>query len=271
MIDLERNSRKELTPATGKRSRATSIYTPHQKDDFKISRSKFSDFLTCPKCFYLDRVKGLDSPGTPGWTLNETTDLLLKKEFDVCRKAQIPHRLFKRNGLDHLVPFRHQDMDKWRDALRHGLKAQFENSNIILTGGVDDIWQDTTDGKLVVVDYKSQANTKSLTPECYLSDPYHDGYKVQMDFYAYLLQKMDFDVSETSYFLVCNADRGAEGFFGKMNFTETFIPYIWSSDWVPGKVSEMTELINKTEVPEGNPSCKNCAYAKQRAAFETSV
>ena len=27
---------------------------------------------------------GLDAPGTPGWTLNETTDLLLKKEFDEC-------------------------------------------------------------------------------------------------------------------------------------------------------------------------------------------
>ena len=271
MIDLKRNLKKELVPANGMRSRTSSIYTPHQADEFKISRSKFSDFLTCPKCFYLDRVKGLDSPGTPGWTLNETTDRLLKKEFDVCREAQIPHRLFKENGLDHLVPFRHPDMDKWRDALRHGLMSRFENSNIILAGGVDDIWQNTKDDRLVVVDYKSQANTKPLTPDSYLADPYHEGYKVQMDFYAYLLQEMDFDVSETAYFLVCNADRGAEGFFGKMKFSETFIPYDWSSDWIPGKVSEMIDLINKTEVPEGNPSCKNCAYAKQRVAFETSV
>ena len=271
MIDLKRNSKKELVPASGLRSRASSIYTPHQADEFKISRSKFNDFLTCPRCFYLDRVKGLASPGMPGWTLNATTDLLLKKEFDVCREAQTPHRLFKENGLDHLVPFQHPDMDKWRDALRHGLMSRFENSSIILTGGVDDIWQDTNDGKLVVVDYKSQANSKPLTPESYLADAYHEGYKVQMDFYAYLLQEMDFDVSGTAYFLVCNADRDAEGFFGKMDFSETFIPYIWSSDWVPGKVLEMIDLINKTEVPEGNSSCNNCAYAKQRAAFETSV
>jgi hypothetical protein len=216
-------------------------------------------------------VKGLVSPGTPGWTLNETTDLLLTKEFDVCRAAQIPHRLFKENGLEHLVPFRHPDMDKWRDSLRHGLMSRFEKSNIILAGGVDDIWQDTTDNRLVVVDYKSQANTKSLTPDSYLSDPYHEGYKVQIDFYSYLLQKMNFDVSETAYFLVCNADRGADGFFGNMSFSETFVPYTWSSDWVPGKVSEMIDLINKTQVPEGNPSCKNCAYAKRRAAFESGV
>jgi ATP-dependent exoDNAse (exonuclease V) beta subunit len=158
---------------------------------------------------------GLEEPGTPGWTLNETTDLLLKQEFDVCREAQIPHRLFLENGLDHLVPFKHPEMDKWRDSLRHGLMHRFKDSNIILTGGVDDVWQDTTDRRLIVVDYKSQANTRSLDAESYLSDVYHAGYKIQMDFYAYLLQQMGFEVSETAYFLVCNADRTAKGFFGK--------------------------------------------------------
>ena len=82
MIDLKRNSKKDLVPATGVRSRRSSIYRPGQTDDFKISRGRFSNFLTCKRCFYLDRVMGLDAPGTPGWTLNETTDLLLKKEFD---------------------------------------------------------------------------------------------------------------------------------------------------------------------------------------------
>ena len=88
-------------------------------------------------------MKGLVSPGTPGWTLNETTDLLLKKEFDECRAAQLPHRLFKENGLEHFVPFRHPDLDSWRDSLHHGLMARFKSTNIILTGGIDDIWQDT--------------------------------------------------------------------------------------------------------------------------------
>ena len=39
-----------------------------------------------------------------------------------------------------------------------------------------------------------------------------------MDFYAFLLKEMGFEVDETSYFLVCNADRNAEGFYGKMDF-----------------------------------------------------
>ena len=40
-----------------------------------------------------------------------------------------------------------------------------------------------------------------------------------MDFYAFLL-KNGFSVGSTAYFLVCNADRAAEGFFGKMSFSK---------------------------------------------------
>jgi len=216
----------------------------------------------------MDRVVGLGSPGTPGWTLNETTDLLLKKEFDACRESQTPHRLFLENGLKHLVPFQHPEMDKWRDSLRHGLMTRFADTNIILTGGVDDIWQNTQNGKLVVADHKSQANTKELEPESSLSDLYKEGYKVQMDFYAFLLQQMGFEVEDTAYFLVCNADREADFFNGEMRFQEVLIPYRWNSGWIHNKVTEMIYLLNENNAPDANPSCKNCAYARQRSALE---
>ena len=79
MINLKRNNKQELVDAKGIR-KESSIYKPNQKENFKLSRSKFEDFLKCQRCFYLDRVKGLIRPGMPSWTLNETTDLLLKKE-----------------------------------------------------------------------------------------------------------------------------------------------------------------------------------------------
>ena len=132
MIDLKRNSKKELVTAKGIRSRESSIYVAHQENDFKVSRSKFHDFLTCKRCFYLDRVKGLDAPGTPGWTLNETTDLLLKKEFDICRKNQIPHEIFKKNNIDYLIPFQHGGyiFDKrWFD--RHAFDKAVQNAGIV--------------------------------------------------------------------------------------------------------------------------------------------
>ncbi len=268
MISLKRNGKGELVEATGIRVTAASIYTPQQTESFRISRGKFADFLSCARCFYLDRVRGLVSPSTPGWTLNETTDLLLKKEFDLARSARVPHRLFERFGLNHVVPFEHEEMDLWRDSLHHGLHHQFENSNIILHGGVDDIWLDQDEGKLIIVDYKSQASNYPVTTDAYLAGVYHQGYKIQMDFYAYLLTKMGFDVSPRGYFYVCNADRSAPGFAGQMTFDETLVPYEWASDWIEDKVQEMIEVLNSTELPEPTPSCENCAYAHQRAAIE---
>ena len=265
MINLKRNSKLELVEAKGIRSRASSIYTPNQIDDFKISRGKFNDFLTCQRCFYLDRVKGLQSPGMPGWSLNETTDILLKKEFDVCRAEQKPHRIFIENELDHLVPFKHPEMDNWRNSLSKGLISRFKETNIILSGGIDDIWQDIKTKELIVVDYKSQASNYEVRTNYYLASPYHEGYKIQMDFYNYLLTTMGFQVGTLSYFLVVNADRGADGFHGKLDFSETLVPYPHNITWITSKVDEMLELINQKTVPESNLSCENCAYSNQRA------
>ena len=268
MINLKRNSKLELVEAKGIRSRASSIYKPNQLEDFKISRGKFNDFLTCQRCFYLDRVKGFQSPGMPGWSLNETTDILLKKEFDICRTEQKPHRIFIENGLDHLVPFDHAEMDNWRNSLSKGLISRFKETNIILSGGIDDIWQDTKTKDLIVVDYKSQASNYEVRTNYYLASAYHQGYKVQMDFYNYLLTAMGLQVGPLSYFLVVNADRGADGFYGKMDFSETLVPYNHDISWITSKVEEMIALINQNKVPESNPSCENCAYAKQRAKLD---
>jgi len=268
MISLKRNSRGELIPATGKRSTASSSYNPNQKNDFKISRSKFSDFLTCPRCFYMDRVLGLAEPGTPGWALNSATDELLKREFDKCREEQTPHRLFEKYNLNHLVPFKHEEIDTWRDALRGGIIQRFEDTNIILTGGVDDIWLDTKTKELIVVDYKSQASLNEVEPITYLNNVYHEGYKIQMDFYNYLLTCKGFKTSSISYFLVVNADRTAEGFNEQMKFSETLIPYKNDYSWIPDKVREMIVTMNSKDIPESHISCENCAYARERSALE---
>jgi len=268
MISLKRNSKGELVPAPGKRSTDKSIYKPNQTEDFKLSRGKFSDFLSCPRCFYMDRVLGLAEPGMPGWALNSATDELLKKEFDECREKQIPHRLFKDYGLEHVVPFKHEEMDAWRDSLQRGLMHRFEDSNIILSGGVDDIWQDTNTQELIVVDYKSQASSEKVETESYLAGVYHQGYKIQMDFYNYLLQGMGFKTSAISYFLVVNADKTADGFYGNMKFSETLIPYKHDISWIRKKVIKMIELINLKTPPDGHASCENCAYIRQRSLSE---
>tara|TARA_B100001741_G_C16508706_1_gene578556 strand:- start:243 stop:1094 length:852 start_codon:yes stop_codon:yes gene_type:complete len=265
MISLKRNSKKQLVEATGIRTRKSSIYNPGQSEDFKISRSKFDDFLKCKKCFYLDRVKGFESPQIPQFKLNELTDKLFKKEFDLCREKGIPHRLFKNNNLEHLIPFKHKDIERWRDSLHYGLMAKYKTTNIILTGGVDDVLINKKNGKLVVVDYKSQVKKKEeLNTKSYLEDVYHQGYKTQLEFYSFLFKEMGFEVDQFGYFIVCNGSDETNEFNGIMKFDELIIPYELDDSWIPKKIDEMIKIINSKKIPSSNESCMNCAYARQR-------
>ena len=59
-----------------------------------------------------------------------------------------------------------------------------------------------------------------------------------MDFYAFLLKEMGFKVSNTSYFWFMLIE--TEGFNGKMNFSETLIPYECKTDWIP----ELRDMLN---------------------------
>ena len=81
---------------------------------------------------------------------------------------------------------------------------------------------------------------------------------------------MGFNVSRTGYFYVCNGDRAAAGFDGRIVFEETLVPYQWNVEWIEGKLAEMIQVLNSTELPEVNPSCENCAYANQRAIIEAA-
>jgi len=270
MISIKKNTKGEPQKASGRRSTAKSIYTPGQAEDFQVSRGKFDNFLTCPRCFYLERVSGLKEPDMPGWALNSLTDSLLKVEFDQCRSKGESHRILKAKGLDHIIPYNHPEMDQWRDSLRHGIKTRHKDTNIILQGGVDDLWIDTKTEEIIVVDYKSQAKNDEVVAWKYLSNVFHQGYKRQMDFYNYVLQQNGYKTSKTSYFLVVNGEFQESGFNGAMKFTEHLIPYENDTSWIEDKVDEMIACMNSTSVPPITESCENCAYARERAKEEGS-
>jgi len=268
VISLKRNGKGEFVKAKGLRTRSSTIYKPNQEEDFNISRGKFSDFLNCPRCFYIDRVTGIISPGTPGWTLNALTDTLLKDEFDECREKQKPHKILVQNNLSHIVPFQHDDINKWRDSLHHGLQARFKDTNIILKGGIDDVWINTKTDELIVADYKSQQSNYGVSQSTYFNSPYKDGYKKQLDFYAYLLKEMGFKVSNDSYLYICNAINENKGFNGKMIFNEVLIHYKVNTSYIDSKIQSMIDVLNTSKPPQSNESCENCAYANRRSELD---
>ncbi len=248
--------RKEVIPL---RTRKDSIYQKGTNKVFKISRSKFSNFLDCKRCFYLERVKGLKDPSMPGWSLNSAVDELLKKEFDKYRKLQKPHPFLLKNNLK-LVPFQHEQMDHWRNALSGGISYLDENTNIQLHGGLDDIWINPENEELVVVDYKAQSNNIPVETTSYLESQYHQGYKIQMDVYVHILRNMKFKVSDTAYFLVCNALKTPDNFDAKLQFDLILVPYKTDTSWVEDKITQMKATLESPNVPEINKHCEKCMY-----------
>lgn len=285
MIDLKTNSKGELVKATGLNSQKWRLYTPNQDKDFKISRSKFEDFLKCKKCFYLQVVKGLQPSGIPKFKLNELTDTLLKKEFDECRNKKIAHRKLIEKKLNHIIPFdagltqvtnskketiELPLIDVWRDSIHRGIKARYKKTNILLGGGIDDVWLDTKTNELIIVDYKSQASKKEVSQETYFDKgSYHDSYKTQLNFYAYVFKEMkkvgeiDNNISKDSYLYVVNGLESEEGFNGNIKFSEDLIHHEVETEYLESEFDKMISCINSTKIPPANESCKNCAYAEQ--------
>ena len=150
------------------------------------------------------------------------------------------HALFERqNNLNHLIPFQHEDIDKWRNSLSGGLKYRFKDTNIILQGGLDDVWFNTKTEELIVADYKSQQKNEEVSQETYFNGAYKEGYKRQLDFYAYLLKGMGYKVSSDAYFYICNAKEVDEGFHGKMLFDEVLIHYEVKTDYLEDEIQKI--------------------------------
>jgi hypothetical protein len=250
------NNKKEVVPL---RTRKGSIYQKGTNEVFKISRSKFSNFLDCSRCFYLERVKGLKDPSMPGWALNTAVDELLKKEFDHYRNIQKPHPFIVKNKLN-FIPFQHEKINYWRDALRGGIAFTDADTNLEIHGGVDDIWFNPDNDELVVVDYKAQSKNETVETDAYLENQYHQSYKVQMDIYVYILRQMKFKVSDTTYFLVCNGLKTPDKFDATLHFDLTLVPYKTDDSWVKNKIIDMKKVLDAKEVPVLNKSCEKCMF-----------
>jgi len=239
-----------------KPNRQFGLYNPNDSKPFRISRSKIDLFLKCPKCFYLDRVLGIGQPPGFPFALNSAVDKLLKKEFDIHRAKHTTHPLMKAYGLD-AVPYEHEKMDEWRDSLRRGVIFVHEPTNLLITGGVDDVWVNPQD-ELIIVDYKSTSKESEVN----LDAEWQDGYKRQMEVYQWLFRKNGFKVSDTGYFVYCNGKTDSEAFDGKLEFDIKLIPYVGDTDWIEPTIMKIHECLNGSEIPKASLGCDYCQYVE---------
>src|SRR3972149_2451024 len=93
--------------------RTRNLFDAHTQGPFRLSRSKLELFMSCPRCFYLDRRLGVGRPPGFPFSLNSAVDTLLKKEFDTHRVTGTAHPLMQAYGID-AVPYNHTKIDEWR-------------------------------------------------------------------------------------------------------------------------------------------------------------
>jgi len=163
-------------------NRTKNKFDPNSTEPFRLSRSKIDLFINCPRCFYLDRKLGVGQPPGYPFSLNSAVDKLLKKEFDIHRAKGETHPLMKKYGID-AVPLTHTMMNEWRDSLRGGITYRMPGTNIVVTGGVDDVWVNP-EGEYIIVDYKATSKDEEVT----LDADWQIGYKRQMEIYQWLFR-----------------------------------------------------------------------------------
>lgn len=232
-----------------------------------LSRSALEQHLRCPLCFYLQRKLGLAPPSTIPLTLASATDALLKNEYDNVRGTGGNHPLWEREGL-RVRAFQHPDFENWRQNFK-GMRVLHQATGAVITGAIDDVWQDVDTGELHIVDYKS--TSKQGEPS--LEGGFGDSYKRQMEIYQWLFRQAGHRVSSIGYFLYVNGQKTGlfyeQGTEGRMRFRTSLIPYVGDDGWVSHAIQDAVACLASSTQPTPSKDCDNCRYFEQRIALVT--
>jgi hypothetical protein len=258
---------------TAKRHRGK--FDPTNPNPYELSRSRVENFLKCKACFWLTQIHGVKPPEIPSFTINTTTDILLKRDSDRVRgKSALP--IWKKAGLEHMIPFDHKDLNKWTNSLQFGLNDSYFNTvhketNIKLGGGLDDVFLNTQTDQIHIIDYKSEAQG-TRSPDKYevkpssLHEPWKIGYKRQMDMYIWIAHQKGLNVSNIGYFVYVDAQhKNIKGMLvdenssiAWMQFNASIIAYEADTSWVePTLVDIKNFLMNQSSVPSHTPKGDN--------------
>jgi len=227
----------------------------------KISRTTWEKFINCPRHLYLEKIKKIPLVRSPVFTINLAVDTLLKNEFDIYRKKQEPHPVFKKYNLNY-VPYKTEEakLKKWRHNFT-GIKAISKKTKAEISGAVDDVWYDIDKKKLVVLDYKATAK-KMLDNIEKSTISYHMTWKRQLDFYAYLLELNGYEVSDTAHWLYCNGVK--EGLFNnQVRFEVEIQNHSVKTDYIEDQIVDLVKCLEGSTVPDFKYDCEHCIRDKK--------
>lgn len=209
---------------------------------YKLSPSTINLMLECPRCFWLQIVKGIRRPETIFPSLPSGMDKVLKEHFDrFMKKNELPLEIREEcagYGLFNDKPL----LDLWRNN-RKGIEYKDPESGTLLHGAIDNLL--VKDGKLVVLDYKTRGYP--------CKDDTHEHYQTQMDLYNFLLRKNGYKTEDYTYLLFYYPNKVLET--GEVIF-DTKLIKIKTSAENGEKIFKKAICIVNGDIPDC--SCKWC-------------
>ncbi len=221
----------------------------------RVSPSGISYLSECPRCLWLFANEAVPRPRGIFPSLPDGMDNAFKKYFDIYRlKGELPPEIAGKIPGARLF----NDMSKlkiWRESNfgRGGLKSEFPELDILLSGAIDELLVDQS-GKYVVFDFKTRGYPNK--------EDTHEHYRTQLDLYALLFLKNNLAPAETGYLL----------FFWPENYDQgnaRFNTELVALDLVPERGYQVLKRIREivsAPIPEAHAQCEFCLYGQKRLA-----
>jgi len=217
----------------------------------KLSPSSLNIFLECPRCFWLDKNKGIKRPRGIFPSLPGGMDLVIKDYFDKYRikdelppeiKGKVEGKLFNNLAL----------LKKWRSWRTTNLLYEDKPSNALLSGALDDC---LVDGDYYIpLDYKTRGSALKWNPAKY--------YQNQLDCYCLMLESNGYRTNGIAYLLYYYPriveENGVVKFEVKPFKIETNI------ETAKRTVKNAVELLSKKDMPQPGPNCEYCNWLEKR-------
>lgn len=207
--------------------------------------------LECPRCFWLQMVKGISRPNGPFPSLPSGMDKILKVHFDkFMEKGELPPELKKEDCINGCSLFSDKEKLKvWRSNFK-GIEYVEPKSGIMLHGAIDNLL--VKGKKLIVLDYKTRGFP--------LKEDTHTHYQTQMDLYNFLLRKNGFDTEEYTYLLFYHPNKVMDD--GEVLFNTDLVKIKTSAENGEKVLLQAIKVI-KGEVPESSDKCEFCKWVNK--------
>lgn len=203
---------------------------------YKLSPTKLNLMEECPRCFYLNVIKGVNRPSGLMAGIVMRMDSIIKHYFEKYREMnRLPPIIEgKVNGS---LP---KEMPK-------SLKYQFKN--ILIIGGNPDEYLELETGEIVPFDHK----TKSKSPE-----EAHPANILQMHIYSYLLKMNGYKTTNKAY-LAYYYPEDCELHDG-MDMKCTIIEVKTSFEKAEELLNKASEILESNEIPRASKYCEFCRF-----------